>query len=89
MRERRYKKLALACHPDKNPGDEQAKERFQRVGPRCGGWEVLRVLLCILGWVVEFRQAWEGERGKAELPAISPLRPLTARMELEVSSEPR
>merc|ERR1719440_1479656 len=27
-----YKKLALANHPDKNPGDESAKERFQRVG---------------------------------------------------------
>jgi curved DNA-binding protein CbpA len=27
-----YKKLALANHPDKNPGDDSAKERFQRVG---------------------------------------------------------
>ena len=24
-----YHKLALVCHPDKNPGNEQAKARFQ------------------------------------------------------------
>lgn len=29
---RQYYTLARKLHPDKNPGDEAAKERFQRLG---------------------------------------------------------
>ena len=27
-----YRKGALTCHPDKNPGDEEAAERFKDIG---------------------------------------------------------
>ncbi|MGD9342772.1 MAG: DnaJ domain-containing protein, partial [Desulfuromonadales bacterium] len=26
-----YRKLALKCHPDKNPGDKEAEERFKEL----------------------------------------------------------
>ncbi|CAI5491963.1 unnamed protein product [Closterium sp. Naga37s-1] len=35
---RSYRKLALKFHPDKNPGDEEAKKRFQEIG---NAYEVL------------------------------------------------
>ena len=28
-----YKKMALRCHPDKNPGNVRAVARFQEVNP--------------------------------------------------------
>ena len=34
-----YRKLALKYHPDKNPDDKQAEERFKEIGE---AWEVLR-----------------------------------------------
>jgi len=54
-----YRKLALRCHPDKNPGDEEAKEKFQ----------LLQKVISILGDVE--KRALYDQTGCTEDDALS------------------